>query len=421
MAMKSTEREIPMPQFRVGMLFGGRSVEHEVSVITAHQAIAALPRDRYTPVPIYISKSGQWFTGDALLDLQNFTDLDKLASLAEPVMFSADPTRPGLIHEPAPETGRLFGRKSPQRTFEPIDIAFPLLHGSNGEDGTLQGLLELADMAYVGSDVAASAVGMNKVLTKIVLRAAGIPVVDDYPFTRAEWEQASDKVVETVESRFGYPVYVKPVSLGSSIGVARADERATLEDAITVAATYDAHIMVEPAQVNIVEINCSVLGAGASARASVCEHPVSDGLLSYEDKYLNGGKSAGMSGGKHIIPADLDASLTEAIQSAAVKTFAAIGASGVARIDFLVRPDESTFVVNEINTLPGSLSFYLWEPSGVPFPDLLTKLIELGQARHREKRRTTYTFSSSLLQINPLLGGKAGAKVGAQQAGSRQQ
>lgn len=396
-----------MPAFRVGMIFGGRSVEHEVSVLTAHQAIAALPRDRYEPVPIYIAKSGQWLTGDALLDLRNFADLDKLASLAEPVIFSTDPTRPGLVRQPSANARWSFGRRSDQLTVEPLDIAFPLIHGSHGEDGSLQGLLEMADLAYVGSGVAASAVGMDKVLTKTVLRAAGIPVIDDYALTRQEWDQAPDKVVEAVEARFGYPVYVKPVSTGSSIGVARADDRAALQDAITVAATYDARVMVEPAQLDIFEINCSVLGNGADARASVCERPVSEGLLSYEDKYLSGGKGQGMESAKREIPAQIDPALTQALQATAVQTFAAIGAAGVARVDFLVHRGDGRFFVNEINTIPGSLSFYLWGPAGVPFDQLLDQLIGIARARHRDKRRTTYTFESWLLQSNPLTASKA--------------
>lgn len=396
-----------MSPLRVGMIFGGRSVEHEVSVLTAHQAIAALPRDKYTPVPIYISKAGQWFTGDALLDLKNFSDLEKLQALAEPIIFSADATQPGLLARRTGERKGIFGGRGPaEQLIEPLDVAFPLLHGSHGEDGTLQGLLELADLPYVGCNVEAAAIGMDKQMTKVVLRAAGVPVLPDCTLSRVRWQREPDAVVAEIEAAFPYPVFVKPVTLGSSIGVSSAEDATALRFAIDVAATYDSRVMVEPAQQEIVEINCAVLGNDVEARASTCERPISAGTLSYEEKYLKGSKSDGMKGARRIIPADISDELTERIQQSALQAFRAIGAAGVSRVDFLARPDENIFYVNEINTLPGSLAFYLWEPSGVPFPELLTTMIGYAQARYREKRRSTFTFTSSLLSGNPLLGVK---------------
>ncbi len=395
-----------MPPLRVGMIFGGRSVEHEVSALTAHQAMAALPRDRYTPVPIYISKEGRWFTGAALMDLKNYTDLEKLQTLAEPVLFSVDATQPGLLPRKAPERKGIFGGKGAEPEVEPLDVAFPLLHGSHGEDGTIQGLLELADLPYVGCGVEASAIGMDKLMGKTALRAAGLPVLPDYHFTRARWQREPDVILTEIEAAFPYPVFVKPVSLGSSIGVSSAEDRTALQFAIDVATTYDTQVMVEPAQQNIHEINCSVLGDANEARASVCERPISAGTLSYDEKYLKGGKGEGMKGARRVIPADIPDDLTRAIQDAAIKTFRAIGAAGVSRVDFLVHPDTGVYYVNEINTLPGSLAFYLWEPSGLSFPDLLATLIGYAQARHREKRRSVYSFDSSLLRLNPLRGSK---------------
>lgn len=408
-----------MPPLRVGMIFGGRSVEHEVSVLTGHQAMAALPRDRFTPIPIYISKEGRWFTGAALMDLNNYTDLEKLQTLAEPVLFSADATQPGLLPRKAPERKGFFGGgKATEPEIEPLDVLFPLLHGSHGEDGTIQGLFELANLPYVGCGVEAAAIGMDKLMAKVALRAAGVPVLPDYAMTRTRWQNDDQTTLAEIEAAFPYPVFVKPVALGSSIGVAKASDRAELQFAIDVAATYDSRVMIEPAQENIYEINCSVLGDATEARASVCEHPVSAGTLSYEDKYMQGSKASGsakgMSGAKRIIPADIADELTRKIQEAAISAFKAIGAAGVSRVDFLVQPESGEFYVNEINTLPGSLSFYLWEPSGLPFPDLLSELIRLAQARNREKRRNTYAFDSSLLRINPLLGGKMGPKTAAQ-------
>lgn len=394
---------------RVAIIFGGRSVEHEISVLTAHQAMAALPSDRYTPYPVYIAKSGEWYTGSALLDLNNFRKgLDALVAMAEPLQSR----RIG-----GPQSASVSAKKQrlpwlPARTepraLEPIDVAIPLLHGSHGEDGTIQGLLELANVPYVGSGVAASAVGNDKVLSKALLRQAGLPVLPDVSCTRARWKNDPAGIVAEAERLFGYPVFVKPVTLGSSIGVNRAADGASLRDAIDVATVYDSRIMVEPAQENIVEINCAVLGDASSACASVCEQPIASQMLSYEDKYLQGGKDQGMKGSRRLIPAPLESGLTEDIRRIAVRAFQTIGASGVSRIDFLVRPATGEFFINEINTLPGSLAFYLWEPTGLSFPALLTRLIEIALERHREKQATTYSFDSSVLDASLAQGAKLG-------------
>lgn len=399
-----------MARLRVGMIFGGRSVEHEVSILTAHQAMAALPKDRYIVVPIYITKSGQWFTGEALLKLENFKDLDQLLAMAEPVIFSTDATKPGLLRQSSPGRNGWFGNRNTQSAVEALDIAFPLLHGSHGEDGTIQGLLELANIPYVGSGVMASAVGIDKVLSKMILRSAGLPVIDDLPVNRARWESAPAAVIAEVESRFSYPVFVKPASLGSSIGVSRVEDAHSLRFALDVAATYDSRLMIEPAQLDMIEVNCSVLGDGADVRASVCEQPVSsDGVLSYADKYLSGNKSQGMKSASRIIPAPLEPGLTEEIQQAAMRAFTALNASGVARVDFFVRPAGETYAINEINTLPGSLAFYLWEPTGVTFPELLDSLLTFARKRQQEKSQSTFAFNSSLLGFNPLQGTKTAA------------
>lgn len=402
-----------MSYLRIGLIFGGRSVEHEVSVLTAHQAMAALPTDKYIPVPIYISKSGQWFTGEVLKQLENFKDLEKLVKIAEPVVFNVDARQPGLIHQKVQGQRSWLGRGTTEPSLEPIDVAFPLIHGSHGEDGTLQGLLDMADLPYVGSGVLASAIAMDKIVTKIVLRSAGVPVIDDLYVSRARWESEPDAVVAEAEARFGYPMYVKPVTLGSSIGVSQAEDTSALRFALDVAATYDNRLMIEPAQQDIIEINCSVLGDSTDARASVCEQPTSSGTLSYEDKYLSGDKDGGGSKGrgmqsaKRLIPAPLESDLTDAIQSTAINAFKALNASGVVRTDFFVRPSEKNFYINEINPIPGSLSFYLWEPTGVDFPELLTTLVEIALRRHREKRRSTFTFSSSLLSAKAASGEKS--------------
>ena len=393
---------------RIAFIFGGRSVEHEVSVLTAHQAMAALPAG-YTSIPVYIAKSGAWYSGEALRELNNFRDLDALINKLEPIQWSLDPARPGFWIERSVAKKGLFGGKETQRIHQQIDLAFPLIHGSHGEDGTLQGVFEMGNLAYTGCNVSASAIAIDKALTKRLLRSIDIPVLDDIVVTRTQWQQESAAVVQHISERFSLPVFIKPVQLGSSIGIAKAATAQELKFALDVATTYDSAVLVEPYQAEIVEINCSVLGMGHDARASVCEQPVNtSGMLSYEDKYMRGGKQQGMQGAERIIPAPLSAELTERIQQLALQAFAAINATGVVRIDFLVAPQQERIILNEINTLPGSLSFYLWEASELTFPQLITTLIEQAQARQQEKDRSTYSMTTNLLSNTPLAGSKSG-------------
>ena len=391
----------------VAAIFGGRSVEHEVSVITAHQAMAALGGG-HRAVPVYIAKDGSWYTGDALTDLGRFNDIDRLLAACTRVSPVIDPSRPGLALMPVEMRRGLFGRGATEAA--DVDIAMPLLHGRLGEDGTLQGLLEMAGIPYTGSGVAASAVAMDKRLAKTALRAAGLPVLDDVLVTRDQWLADAASAVDAAAAVGGFPLYVKPVSLGSSIGVSRVTGVVELRDAIELALTYDERCIVEVAQEGIVEVNCAVLGDGADARPSLLEQPTKRGLLSYDDKYRGkGGKSSGPGGGmknaQRLVPAPLDDSLAQRIREAAIAAFAAVGAAGVARIDLMVDPAAETFLVNEINAVPGSLSFYLFEPAGVSFTELLDELIEIAWRRHARRAETTAVFERWML-------GGGGAKTG---------
>lgn len=389
----------------VGVFFGGRSVEHEVSVLTALQVMAALP-PAYAPTPVYIAKSGAWYTGDALRDLERYRDLRRLLSEATRVILRPEPDAKGELLEVGGRRGLFTGAA---RAVTRIDVALPLVHGTHGEDGTLAALFELCDLPYAGCGVAAAAVSMDKRLAKAVLRAAGLRVLDDVPIRREAWRESAESVVREIVAKFPFPVYVKPLSLGSSIGVSRVTRLEQMRDAVELALTYDTRCLVEPAQERSVEINCAVLGRGADLRASVCEQPKAAGLLTYADKYLakggaKGGGAAAPGGAKtaeRIIPAPLAERLTRRIQEMAMAAFRAIGAEGVARVDFLVRPDADEIIVNEINTVPGSLSFYLWEPAGLLFPELVTLLIEMGRARHQEKVRTQYSIDTWLLTGRP--------------------
>lgn len=388
------------------MFFGSRSVEHEVSVITAQQAMAAMPADRFTAVPVYIAKSGAWYTGDQLLRLEEYKNIERLIAAATRVTMRPDPSSGGELMEVDARRGLLGGSA---RAVDRFDVAMPLVHGSNGEDGTLQGLFELAALPYSGCDVASAAVSMDKRLSRTTLRGAGIPVLDDVMVSRAQWTDGVDTVCAELARRPAFPMYVKPRRLGSSIGVARVETDAELRDALEVAFGYDTSILAEPAQDASIEINCSVLGWGDDLQVSVCEQPVSSGTLSYADKYLSGAKTkggakapaGGMKSSRRLIPAPISDSLTRRIQETAMASFRAIGAAGVTRVDFLVAPEQDSFVVNELNTLPGSLSFYLWEASGMGFDTLLTRLIEMAMARHREQQATTSSIDTWLLTGRP--------------------
>jgi D-alanine-D-alanine ligase len=389
---------------RVAVFFGGRSVEHEVSVITAHEVMERFP-EHWQALPVYIAKDGGWYCGDALSRLENFADVETVVKQATAVFPALDTAHRGTLYRRGGGKLSLHG----DHPYAQFDIAFPVVHGSHGEDGTLQGLFELMDVPYVGCGVTAAALGMDKPLSRRLFRAAGLPVLEDAVVQRSSWRNEKKVVQDTLE-HMSYPLYVKPASLGSSIGVSRVEDAAQLAEALEVAFSYDSRAVVEPAQDDIVEINCSVLGIDEQVEASVCEQPSSTGLLSYADKYAGGGKKGGKRGGKstgpakgmagsaRIIPAPIPEELSRRIQNAAKQAFLAIGAAGVARVDFLVRPGSGWFVVNEINTMPGALSFYLWEPSGVSFPDLLERLVSQAQIRAHVKRESAFSIDDWLLR-----------------------
>lgn len=389
---------------RVGVVFGGRSVEHEVSIVTAHQLMAVLS-ERHEVVPIYITREGRWLTGPGLNDLEVFKN-ERWDQAGEEAVLSPV-TGPGGLTVPG---SRL---KGPRKV--PLDVVIPAVHGTFGEDGTLQGLLEMAGLPYAGSSVTASAVGMDKVAMKAAFKAVGLPVVADVVLDfgeKADLEGAADRV----EQGLTYPVFVKPVKAGSSVGIGKASNRAELIELIKVAGSYDRRVLVEKAMEGCIEINCSVLGgASRPPRPSVCEQPVAwEEFLSFEDKYMRGGSksggtktSEGMASLERQIPAPISEELTKQIQDNAVRAFRATGAEGVARIDSFVNTDSGETWVMEINTTPGSFSFYLWEASGVSFADLAQELIGLALERHRETEELMYTFDSGML-AKASLGGKRG-------------
>jgi D-alanine-D-alanine ligase len=416
---------MPPSGLRVGVAFGGRSVEHDVSIITGLQALGVL-EERHTPIPIYIARNGRWYTGEMLRELSVYQQ-DGGDPDAEEIHFDL---HNGRLLRVASGGSLLRSRRTP----EPIELDVVVLatHGTQGEDGCLQGALELARLPYVGPPVGAAAAAMDKVTTKAVLAQAGLPALDHFAVRREEWDvdrtgvlvrargafdregrgDVDKKGVPTrARGAFDLPLYVKPASLGSSVGVSRCADDAELADALELGFELDRVCLIEPAVEGGTEVNCSVIGRpGAEPRPSVCEQPVAaESFLSFEDKYMGGGKSEGMKGAQRLIPAPLPDALTEQVKDLAKRAFTAFGCAGVTRVDFLIDARERVYV-NELNTIPGSFSFYLWEPAGLPFVELMDELIELALADHREKLRTTTVFATNLLAAR-VAGAKTGEKA----------
>lgn len=394
----------------VAVLFGGKSVEHEISVISAVQAMGHLDREKYDLVPVYITKDGKFYTGECLTKIESFRNIAAMLKQCRQVLMTNQEGRCVLV--PYPMT---FGYKKHIKT---IDVAMPIVHGTNVEDGALQGFLKTLGVPFTGCDVLSSAVGMDKYVMKLVFQAAGIPVLDCRCFMRSRFYADEEAMVSEIEEQFTYPVIVKPVNLGSSVGISMASNRAKLLKALDEAFRYAPKVLVERGITALREINCSVLGDVHEAEASECEEPLNAGeILSYQDKYMSGGKgskqgakqdSQGMASLARKIPADLTPELREKIRTMAVKGFQALGCCGVSRIDFMI--DESTGAVylNEINTIPGSLSFYLWEPLGVSYKQMLDRMIKLALKRAREEEELSFSFDIGVLESANL--GTKGAK-----------
>jgi D-alanine-D-alanine ligase len=389
----------------VGVAFGGRSVEHDVSIITGLQALGVL-EERHAPVPIYIARSGRWYTGEALRELSVYQQ-DGGDPDAEEVNFDLHNGR--LLRASGGGGSLLRGRRSPESI--ELDVVVLATHGTQGEDGCLQGALELARLPYVGPPVGAAAAAMDKVMTKAILEQAGLPALDYLALRRDEWDGDKGAVLERVREGLDFPLYVKPASLGSSVGVSRCTSDAELSEALELGFELDRSCLVEPSVEGGIEVNCAVIGRpGVNPRASLCEQPVAaESFLSFEDKYMAGAKSEGMKGAQRLIPAPLPEALTAQVQDLAKRAFTAFGCAGVTRIDFLIDGLQRVYV-NELNTIPGSFSFYLWEPAGLPFVELTDELIDLAIADHREKLRTTTVFSTNLL-AQRASGAKTGEKA----------
>jgi D-alanine-D-alanine ligase len=395
-----------MEKLRVGILFGGRSGEHEVSLLSAASVLNAIDKEKYDVVPIGITKEGRWLTAENAENLlagklqieprnlragdPDMTEPAAVLHRGEAAVFPPEPVHrdKGLVPFQADASPL---RRASDRAIN-VDVIFPVLHGTFGEDGTIQGLLELADIPYVGAGVLGSAAGMDKDIMKSLFIAAGIPIVKHVTILRSAWERDSKKIEKLVSSKLKYPVFVKPANLGSSLGISKAHDRHELDSAIEEAARFDRKIVIEEGvggkKEKAREIECSVLG-NDEAQASIPGEivPIKE-FYDYNAKYLD-------EGSKLIIPAKLTKTQTRKVQAMAVQAFKAVDCSGLARVDFLMDPKTGKIYLNEINTMPGftSISMYpkLWAASGLEYSDLIDRLIQLGIERHEDKKKNQYT------------------------------
>ncbi|MBQ7878424.1 MAG: D-alanine--D-alanine ligase [Bacteroidaceae bacterium] len=393
-------------KINVGVVFGGRSVENEISVITANQAMQAMDKEKYSITPIYITKTGKWYSGEALLNVDNYRDTKKLLDMCEEVYM-----RPIYGDNNLYRTKKGLFKKE---IVTKLDVILPALHGTNCEDGTFQGIMEFCGIPYTGCNTLASANGMDKITMKMILKECGIPVVDYSWFSDKEWDDKKAATIERIENHLGYPVIVKPANSGSSVGIRAAHNREELLEAVDYAISFTSRIIIEKYVQKLKEVNCAVLGNYYDCEASVCEVPVRSGeILSYQDKYMNGGKqSQGMQSTVREIPANLPEASTDFIRKTACETFRALDCDGVARIDFIIDEATGDIFVNEINTIPGSLSFYLWEYSEINFDKLIDRLIDIAFRRKQDAGFKAVNYGENIFAAKAAGGSKTGGKFG---------
>lgn len=405
-------------KLNVAVVFGGKSTEHEVSVISALQAIENIDKDKYNIIAIYMDKKGDFYYSkeNLLIDSKNYKNLSSLLSKCSNVYFVKDKNHTYLREVNA----GLFGNKLNQL----VDVSFPIVHGTNVEDGNLQGYFHTLNLPVVGPDTLAAAISMDKYVMKEYCKAIGVPVIDALRFDRKDFKNA-DEIINRVKNEIGYPVIVKPINLGSSIGIKKAKDESALKDALELAFSFSDIILVEKAITNLREINCAVLGDKFESECSALEEPFgNDEILSFADKYMSGGKgtkgskvvgagskvnyvgdklsgSTGTKGGmaslSRKVPADIDEKKAEEIRKYAKMIFKYLGCSGVSRIDFIIDKDTDKVYANEINSIPGSLSFYLFKPLGMEYKSLLDRLISIAIENYKNEERLSFSFDNNLL------------------------
>lgn len=381
-------------RIKVGFIFGGESVEHEVSIISAIQAMNKIDEEKYEVVPIYITKDREWYTGELLKDIEVYQDLKLLKKYAKNVVLYYKNGSYVL------QTKGLF-----KKIVNTIDIAFPVVHGTNVEDGVLQGYLQSIGIPFVGSNVYASVVGQDKVYMKNIWEKAGLNMAKYTWFYDYDYRNNQDKILEEID-KIGYPVVVKPATTGSSVGIGVASTKDEIIDAIDEAIQYDSKIIVEEKVENLKEVNIAVMGNYERQKLSAIEEVMSSNkFLTFDDKYIGNGKSKGkfkvaskgMASLNRKLPADLSKEVKEKVEDMAINAFKVLGTSGNARIDFMINSKTNKVYINEINSIPGSLAFYLWEEASVSFTDLLDEMINIGIKDYKKRSAKIHSFDSNIL------------------------
>lgn len=374
----------------IGVFFGGKNPEHDISIFTGEMIIKNLLLAGFSNViPIYIDKSGKWYIGKELSDIKIFREgnFEKFNNLSK--WFLDNEVRGKMI---------FYKKGILQRKIE-VDIAFPAIHGMNGEDGTIQGLFEMFDIPYVGCDVYSSAISMDKVFTKLIYKANNIPTTDFLFLNDTDWNHSKENWLKKIEKDLAYPLFVKPARLGSSIAISKVKNKKELVDALDVAFYYDSKAIIEKAVLNLKDLTCCIIGNEELIASHIQESVYGKDLFSYEDKYIEGGGTQfGKNDKKIIIPAELDKKTTQEIREMSKKIYKLIGCAGIARVDFLYDKKSKNYFANEINTLPGILYKHLWKKSGIEIEDLLKKLVGFGISRHENKSKYTNTFESEVLK-----------------------
>ncbi len=391
---------------QIGVIFGSRSCEREVAIISAVQLMRHADPEKYDIIPVYIDEAGSWYTGEVLKNIESYKPFkpdQKGITKVFPDLSSGS----GALLTHTKGSGLLAKEKI--EIAARIDVYIIVMHGLNGEDGTLQGLMELANVPYTSTGVAGSALGMDKIMMKQFFRGGDLPVLPGISISRTEYLANEQETLEKAEKELGYPVFVKPANLGSSIGVSRADDREGLKDSLELAFEYDRRVLIEQGLNKPIELNCSVLGYDNDVEASPIEMPINqDEFLDFKDKYLASGGSKGMASLHRVLPAPIEDKLRDKIQEMSKTIFRMLDCKGTVRIDYMFDKDRGKLYITEINTIPGSLAFYLWENAGMSYSRMIDKMIECAEKAHEDKNRANYAYTSDIL--NGVCFGAKGAK-----------
>ncbi|MBQ9251800.1 MAG: D-alanine--D-alanine ligase [Clostridia bacterium] len=385
-----------MSKKQLGVIFGSRSCEREVSIISAVQMMRHADPEKYDVIPVYIDEHGSWYTGEKLKDIHTYQPFRPDTSGVRKVFLDMTPGSGALL---ALEKGKgLFG-KDELRAVARVDAFVVVMHGMNGEDGTLQGLLELANIPYTSAGVSASSLGMDKIIIKQFFQGGGLPVLPSLWYARSGFEKNQDAILKEIEEQLGFPVYTKPANLGSSIGVSRAENREELQEALELAFEYDRRVLVEKGLNKPIELNCSVLGYDDEVEASPIEMPISgEDFLDFKEKYLANGGSKGMASLHRVLPAPIEEELRDRIQEMSKRIFRMMDCKGVVRIDYMFDRDSGNLYITEINTIPGSLAFYLWENAGTSYRKLIDRLVVLAEKAHQDRNQSNFAYQSDILK-----------------------